>query len=348
MSAAVQRLSPREEVILRLVVHEFVQTACPVGSSVVRRKGRLAISPATIRNTMARLEVCGYLSRPYASAGCVPTDLGYRLYVDALMPVCRLTRHEREVVRRSLHVFAMDISNLFDKACAILGELSSQLGVVITPRFLDGVLERIELLPLSSDTVIVVLQIQGGGVKTVVMEIPSEIPAEALHEVSSMLQEKLAGLTLGVIRESISARFRDVGPDSRGIVRLLVDSANRIFSLGEAESVRLSGTRRLIRQPEFRDPESLRQFVGWLEDRKAVMELLRRSHSQRGVVITIGGENRQSQIDHFAVVSKNYYLGEVEGTVAAIGPTRMPYRKVTAVVDFVAHMMGEVFEKRWE
>ncbi len=348
MTAVAAELSAREEAILGLVVQAFIDSARPVGSFTVRRKGGLSVSTATIRNSMARLQDWGYVSRPHASAGCMPTDKGYRHYVDSLMPLGKLTRGEREEIVSGLHGFAIDISNLLDKASSVLGELSSQLGVVLAPHFYDGVLERIELLSLSSEAVLVVLQIQGGGVKTIVMEVRSEIPTRAMQEVSLLLQENLAGLTLGEIRSSIDVRFRDVEPDEGGIVRMLIDSANRIFTVGEVDSVHLSGTQTLMSQPEFQDPESVRQFIGWLEDREAVTRLLRRRAQRRGVVITRGGENRQREIDHFAVVSKNYKLGEVEGTLAAIGPTRMPYKKVTAVVDFVARMVGEVFEKRWE
>ena len=167
-------LSEREQSILRLVVQRFVQTAAPVGSRVISEEDEIVLSSASIRNTMSRLEALGYLGHPHTSAGRVPTELGYRFYVDSLMNVAGLTPGDEAILRQSLDALYGDIEALTRTSSRLLGQLSQLLGVVLTPKLATGTLDRIDVVPLSSSRVMFVLEVRGGLVRTIIAEADAE------------------------------------------------------------------------------------------------------------------------------------------------------------------------------
>lgn len=203
-------LNAREREILRLVVESFIDTAGPVGSRFLARRYPIGLSPASIRNTMSDLEEMGYLDHPYTSAGRIPTDLGYRTFVDALMEVPKLTPDECRLLERRVRQVSNDPEELWRESTRLLGQLSHLLGVVLTPRLSTGVLERLEVVPLSSTRAMFVLSVRGGLVRTILAELPSELSRRDLELVVALLNERLAGLTLATVRNTCAQRLQDV------------------------------------------------------------------------------------------------------------------------------------------
>src|SRR5512146_2963773 len=208
---SVARLSERGITVLETVICTYVSTAEPAGSRMVARRCGLGVSPATVRNTMADLEDKGFLYHPHTSAGRSPTDRAYRFYVDDLMPQARVSAAEQRRLRRGLLEVegAGPLALLVRRAAQVLGLLTGELGVAVLPRMDEAILERLELLAITADKVLLVLHLGGAGIRTVYVDVRSSVPAAALAAATLVLNERLAGQTLREIRLSLAERLRD-------------------------------------------------------------------------------------------------------------------------------------------
>src|SRR5688500_12091040 len=254
--------SEREHQILEAVIRTYVEAAEPAGSRMVARRFRLGISPATVRNTMSDLEEKGYLYHPHTSAGRVPTDRAYRLYVDALMNRKVLTPRERSTLRRELVQAegGTGIERVLRRATQVLGLLTQELGVAVSPRLDEAVLERLDLIPISEAKVLLVLSLRAAGVRTVYVDVPAAIPAGALSPVATVLNERLAGHTLREIRMTLPDRLRDslsADEPGAGLLNVFLQSADEWFAPVTRldTDLHLGSAAVLAEQPEFSSGE---------------------------------------------------------------------------------------------
>src|ERR1039458_5666549 len=202
-------LTERERQILEAVIRSYVETAEPAGSRTISRRFVLGVSPATIRNTMSDLEEKGFLFHPHTSAGRIPTEKAYRLYVDELMRVRPLESVDRTRLAAEISAGGGEIESILRRAAQSVGVLTQELGVALGPRLEQTILEKLELVRLTSEKLILVLSLRGGAVRTIFIEVPGEIADDALAEVQVVLNERLAGFSLGEIRKSLATRLRD-------------------------------------------------------------------------------------------------------------------------------------------
>lgn len=345
--ASAHPLSDREREILRLVVKSFVSTAGPVGSRFLAKTFPIGLSPASIRNTMSDLEDMGYLDHPYTSAGRIPTELGYRTFVDELMESVGLDPSEKQLLKKELENLMGDTQELMRESSRLLGRLSNLLAVVLSPKLSTGVLDRLEVVPLSSSRAMIVLSVRGGLVRTIVVELEFELRRPQLDRVVSMLNERLCGLTLEEIRETYATRLRDLQDDETGIVRLVLNETAQLFSeQPESRRVSFSGTQNIIAQPEFQEPDEIRRVVKLLEDESIVVQLLedRGGKGENTAVVRIGRENSSENADRYSIVTAQYHLGEAMGTIGVIGPMRMDYPRVVALVEGMAALLSQPSE----
>ena len=353
------RLSDRERTVLRLVVEQYVQTAAPVGSKALSGTDALPLSPASIRNTLAALERAGLLGHPHTSAGRVPTPAGYRLFVDELMRPAGLDAAERQIIRTGLEQLSGDPDLLGRETSRLLGRLSHLLGVVLSPKLARGTLERIDLVPLSSTRVMLVLAVKGGLVRTIIAETDAALPERGLDRVVGRLNERLAGLPLDEIRRTAAERVRDLdAEDATGAVRLVLREAPQLFTDEDRRAV-LGGATGLAAQPEFQAPEELRALLDLIEHDQVVVHLLEsanardlaggdslpRSSEERAVVL-IGqelageAEGGGSDLASYSVVTAPYERQGTRGAVGVIGPVRMDYARASALVEHVATLLS--------
>lgn len=340
------RLNEREQNILRLVIKSFIDTAGPVGSRYLSKRYDLGLSPASIRNAMADLEDMGYLGHPYTSAGRVPTERGYRTFVDDLMETPELTPAEKAVLKARLDDLMGGAEELTRETSHLLGQLSSLLGVALTPRLSKGVLERLDIVPLSSSRLMFVLSVRGGFVRTIVLEFNASLRRSELDRIVSILNERLAGLTLEEIRATCEERTRDIEPDASGIVRLMLEESGELFSEPSEGRLRYAGTQQMITQPEFQEPEVIRELIDLLENEAAVVHLLE-DHTERTAqqvgraTISIGSENHGEKVGRYSIVTAPYRVGDTTGTIGVLGPTRMDYERVVALVEGMAALLSQ-------
>ena len=342
-------LNERERRVLEAVIQSYVETAEPAGSRTIARRFGLGVSPATIRNTMSDLEEKGYLFHPHTSAGRVPTDIAYRLYVDSLMRVTPIASSDRDLLAERLKPGeGSTIEAILRRAAQSLSVLTQELGMAVGPRLDSITLQRLELVRLSSERLVLVLSLQGGAVRTIFVEISEQIADNALAEVSLVLNERLAGLTLSDIRTSLAARLRDANSavGGRELLNIFVQERDSIFDdpLKRDESLVLGQTSVLAEQPEFASSDKMRRLLALTESNEHLTELLRRRHVNPGLSITIGNEHGDPRFENFTIVTSEYRAGSLTGVIGVIGPTRMPYEKVIAVVTHASRLVSDLLD----
>ncbi|HTX99117.1 MAG TPA: heat-inducible transcriptional repressor HrcA [Bacteroidota bacterium] len=338
-------LTERERTVLRYVVRDFIETATPIGSRYIskRHQTELNLSSASIRNVMSDLETLGYIDHPHTSAGRVPTDRGYRFYLDSLMELERLSRKEQQSIRQNLGS-ADDRDQVLREVTKVLGRISRQLCVITPPSLTSGSFEKLELVPISGNRVMVIISIASGLLRTIMMEVASEIQREKLDELSRTINERLAGLSLQEIRSTFAERMREVQPDETGLIRLFIDSVDKLFVPPKNDKVHIAGARDIVEQPEFVNPEDFRSVIELINDEDIIIHILERSDRSHGSVrVTIGGENEDEKLRQYSVIATTYEVGAATGTVGVIGPRRMPYYRVIPLVDYVAKSISDMF-----
>jgi heat-inducible transcriptional repressor len=333
-----EQLSERQRTILRDIIHSFVVTANPVGSRYLSKEFDLGLSPATIRNVMSDLEEGGYISHPHTSAGRVPTDKGYRYYVNALMDLESPTDSEKRSIRRNLKESMIGPDDILKEASKILGKISKQLSIVSSPHISTGILERLEMIHVSNNRIMVVISVRYGLVRTIMMEVHHDLSRDRLDEIVRILNERLCGLTLQLIKDTFADRVRDVQDEDTGLIRLFIGSADRLFDdTKEMERLHIGGTRGAIQQPEFTDPRSFSGVIELIDNEDIIIHLLEKRESRsEEVTITIGEENKEERLRDYSLITSKYEVGEVDGIVGVIGPRRMNYSKLVSLVDYMA------------
>src|SRR6185503_10333747 len=225
------QLSERELRVLEAVVHSYIETAEPAGSQTIARRFGLGVSPATVRSIMSELEDKGYLFHPHTSAGRIPTDRAYRMYVDAIMRLSPPSHEEQNTLRSGLTGARSAVEEVLRRAAQVLGVLTQELGVAVAPALDEMVLERLELLPVSSERLLLVFNLRSGVVRTIFVEVPGRVGPEAVQDVSRILNERLAGHTLQQIRSTLTERLRDAGgaQGGRELLNIFLAEAEEIF-----------------------------------------------------------------------------------------------------------------------
>ena len=341
------QLNDRERRVLEAVIQSYVETAEPAGSRTIARRYGLGVSPATIRNTMSDLEEKGFLFHPHTSAGRIPTDKAYRVYVDELLRVQPLERVERFQLAQEISAGGFAIESILRRAAQSLGVLTQELGVALGPRMEQAVLEKLELVRLTTEKLILVLTLRGGAVRTIFIEVPGEIADEALLEVQVVLNERLAGLSLLEIRQSLGTRLRDAttATGATELLNIFLQEGDALFDVpvvDDSQAVVLGQASLLAEKPEFASGERMRRLIEMTETRAELATLLRNRSSATGVSISIGSEHGSALPGGLTVVTAEYHTGSLSGVIGVIGPTRMSYEKVIALVTHTSSLVTDL------
>jgi heat-inducible transcriptional repressor len=338
-------LSERELRVLEAVVQIYIETAEPAGSQTIARRFGLGVSSATIRNTMSELEEKGYLFHPHTSAGRIPTDRAYRLYVNQIMRAAPPTSEAQQALRTELTGSRNVVEEIIQRAAQVLGVLTQELGVAVGPALDEMVLERLELVPVTSERLLLVFNLRSGVVRTIFVEVPARLTGGIVQEVTRILNERLAGLTLQQIRSTITERLRDTGDGGgRELLNIFIAEREGIFDLSnEPNAVLLGSAQMLADQPEFSSNSRMRDLLRLTEGRDLLKQALA-SRRTRGLSITIGGENPDTRLSEFTLVTSSYEAGTLRGVIGVMGPTRMPYDKIIGLVEHTSRLVEGLLE----
>ena len=340
------QLSERELRVLEAVVQTYIETAEPAGSQTIARRFGLGVSSATIRNTMSELEEKGYLFHPHTSAGRIPTDREYRLYVDTLMRFAPPSDEDRSHLRAELAGSRTAIEEILRRAAQVLGVLTQEMGVAVAPALDELVVDRLELVQVSAERLLLVFTLRSGVLRTIFVGIPGLLPPGALDEVTRILNERLGGLTGREMRRTLPERLRDAGEPGteRELLNIFIAERDEIFDLaGDRSAVMLGSAQLLAEQPEFASNERMRALLSLTEGRDLLRDALeaRRRH---GLTVTIGGEHADPRLGGFTLVTSSYQAGALRGVIGVMGPTRMPYDKIIGLVEHTSRLVEGLLE----
>jgi heat-inducible transcriptional repressor len=339
LNTKLPELTPRRERILRHLVQEYVALAQPVPSDLIARKYEGELSPATVRNEMAALEEAGLIAQPHTSAGRVPTDQGYRHFVELLMQEDRdLSVSERRAVRQQFNHLAAAGAESTHLASSLLARSLHSAAVATRPASSNARVRRLELVPLEDDLVLVTLLLQSGTVRQVVQHIDQPFERDELTRLSNELSDKLADKTAAQVRRTLKSLSTSGRLFAQSAVKLLQQAQDQAFA-----AVTLEGLAQLLGQPEFAQSQKLRPILEVLEQQPLLARFLAESLASPGVQVIIGTENRLEQMHDASLVLTRYGSDEdVWGVLGVLGPTRLPYWRAVPMVRFVAELMDMV------
>ena len=328
-------LSERRRRVLQALVEEYVSSAVPVGSATLVSRHELGCSPATVRSELSILEETGYVRQPHVSAGRVPTDSGYRSFVDDMLE--RTTPQVAQVDAPELHHTA-ELDELMRQTSSALMRLTSCLAVSIAPSAGAGAVKRLNVVPISPRRLLTVLITESGRVVNRTIEVETDLDAPQVARLEARMNDALVGKRAAEIRVAGRPTLADA-PDhlyellARQIAEALEESdRDRLFSIGIPA---------LLAQPEFHDAERVRPLIEFLEDGFAVLDALADALVRRDVLVRIGHENVRAELGDVSVVATSYSAGSQDGVVAVIGPTRMDYQRAIGAVRGVACELEE-------
>jgi heat-inducible transcriptional repressor len=294
---------------------------------------------------MGDLEEKGFLYHPHTSAGRIPTDRAYRWYVDNLTRLAPPSHAERRMLDAELVPSRTAIEEILRRAAQVLGVLTQELGVAVAPALNRVVLEKLDLVSVSSERLLLVFHLRSGAVRTIFVQVQQTVPPDLIQRVAQILNERLAGLTLEEIRGSMADRLRDAErtQHERELLNIFIEEGEEIFGLPGAETVVLGSAQMLAGQPEFASSGKIRDLLELTERRDLLQQALSARRS-RGLTVTIGGENADTRLAGFTLVTSSYRSGDLAGVIGVIGPTRMPYEKIIGLVDHTSRMVEGLME----
>ena len=334
-------LSEREKEIFESIVNLYISKASPVGSKYLADylEGKLKLSSATIRNVMKELEEMELINQPHTSAGRIPTDKGYRYYIDSLIEIEDLSEADIRTVHEALLGTPPDV---LQDASRILGFLSRYLSLVEIPNLKELKVEKIEIVSLTSRRFLIVIALDSNNVKTVTLESELEIDTGRISDIVSYINEKVSGRPLRFIRENFNEIIEESDLREQPLVRLFMESTEEIFSFRPgSEKILLAGTKNLLDYPEFDDTEQLRNVIGIIEDKDTIINLLKSmEESDENLKVFIGSEMQQKNLEDYSFVISTYRMGQAVGSIGLIGPKRMYYSKVISLLKHVSQELS--------
>jgi heat-inducible transcriptional repressor len=343
-------LNHRARKILSAITMEYLATGDAVGSRRITKRYGVDLSPATVRNVMADLEELGLLRQPHTSAGRVPTEQGLRFFVDSLLKVRQLTQKERDdfAARYSLEP-TTEVDTALREAGKVLSELSTHTVVLLAPRLDLDVLAHIEFIRLADQSLLAVLVSKSGRVSNKIIRPEAPVPPEALERVHNYLNERMEGRTLSEIRALVAKELSDERTRYDELAQQALLLQEQALPAGKADII-IEGQANLLGhlddlQPP--DPERLKALFRALEDKQQILRLLEQTEAARGIRVFIGGENAIPELaDHSVVTTPLQAADLTVGALGVIGPTRMNYSRVIALVDFTAQLLSQVVGKK--
>jgi heat-inducible transcriptional repressor len=337
-SAEFPELDARARQVLGAVVREYIATAEPVASTQLVRGYKLDVSPATVRNELAALEEAGLLTHPHTSAGRVPTDLGYRYFIETLMPSPSLRPEEQVTVSHQFQQALQDTAAWLRVAASSLARLTAEASIVTTPASKRTTLRHVEVVPIQERRVLLVAVVDGGAVRQQILELGTPTTAEQLRALSSRLTDSLSGATATKVHDRTTAE-KGADADITGALARILDEYDTV----RAREVYVDGFQNILAKPEFAESDRSRAMLSLFEDHTRLAEILPLDLGDGEVHITIGREHRHESLRDCSLVIGRYGASrDVVGFVGVVGPTRMDYARSIGAVRYVGSLMSDL------
>ena len=344
-----EALGERAQQLLRTLIESYIRDGQPVGSRTLSRDSGLQLSSATIRNVMADLEELGFVASPHTSAGRVPTDKGYRFFVDTLLQLRPLDEEASAELRRPFETGRDSSTDLIATVSQLLSSATQLAGVVTLPRPRQAALTQIEFVVLSENRVLVVLVFNDREVQNRIIQLERRYSADELKRAANFLNDQLRGRSLREVRQEILRQLSEARAHMNQIMLDAITVAQQVFEAGEEGKLEyvIKGETNLMGMPELTSVEKLRRLFEAFNEKRDFLHLLDHSLKAEGVQIFIGHESGYRILDDCSVVTAPYADGDsVVGVLGVIGPTRMAYERVIPIVDLTAKLLGAALNSR--
>ena len=338
------QLDDRKYLILQAIIDDYITTAMPVGSRTISRKSGVGYSPATIRNEMSDLEELGYLAQPHTSAGRIPSNKAYRLYVDHLLKTVKLNPDERERIHEHLVDKSRRVEGVIRSAADVLSDATKYTSVIVAPKLGTLRIRHVQLVPVAEKTALMIIVTNAGIVKDAVIRVPEGLDADDLYSISRVLTQNLSDKPLEAVRQAFAEMLRDEADHRRLLGEALQVIEQKLESEDQSDII-IGGSANLLGYPEYSDVNKARNFLAVLESRDTIRKVLSRNGGME-ITIRIGPENQVPALNDCSIVTASYRVGDhSNGTLGIIGPTRMNYNRVISVLDFMARALSDVLSE---
>lgn len=331
----------RERSILKIAIEDFIRTAAPVASVRLKESYDLHISPASIRNTLHHLEMVGYLEHIYTSSGRIPTDSGYRLYVNELMGEPLVFSKEVSGIMNELAEVSNSVEDILQISAEALAELSKLFGFVVWSSTGESILTDLELLKLNSGKFLLILGFEYSGVESIVLDVSTEVKESHLELVRAILRDRLLGLKEGELQKSVPERLKDSEVSNSLIIKNMIANAHAYFKVNDKTFLCTSSKERLLANPEFSNSEEMQAIVAALDDEQVITKSIEDLGDSS---VAIGKENLVATLRRCSVVVSHFGGENFTGHLGILGPTRLDYRKAQGLVNSLSSILPTVFD----
>ncbi len=337
-------IDERKQRILQAIIDDYISSAEPVGSRTLARKHDLGVSPATIRNEMADLEMLGYLEHIHTSSGRIPSSKGYRFYVDGLIPPKPVSDEEKALIDRWYKARVKRIDEVFQETARLISQVTKNVSIVLAPQVSQAAFRCLQFLPLDDHRAIAVIMTDAGFVENKIVEMPSGAAFEDFQRMAGVINRSLAGRILRSIQGTAMKQIRDEIQDE-SLYESALEVIRRALDSEKRERLYLGGATHMMEQPEFQDVDRIKDILLMLEEEELIKDILH-AHRGEGLEVSIGQENENSRIKDCSIITATYHLdGELLGTIAVLGPTRMEYGKAMSLLEYMNTNLANVIRR---
>ncbi|MBO6060485.1 MAG: heat-inducible transcription repressor HrcA, partial [Clostridia bacterium] len=332
-------LDIRKMRILQAIVDDYIMTAAPVGSRTVSKRSDMGLSPATIRNEMSDLTELGFLEQPHTSAGRIPSEKAYRLYVNHLMDSAKLSDAEADYIKKHLDARVSEVGEVIRQTARVLSEMTNYTSMVLVPQFSSLKVKRISLIPVSEGSAMAVVVTNTGVTRNAMIRIPESLSPDDIEKLSKLITSKLDGHKLSEAVENVLPQIRAEIGEQADVVCSMLEDIERSMSETDVEVV---GASNILDYPEYSDAAKARQFLAEVETGSYLQKVLTES-SDVEMSVRIGTENDNPDMKDCSVVTVTYKAGGKNiGSMGVVGPTRMDYGKVMAILKYMSSSLSDI------
>ena len=337
-------LTDRQLLILKTIIDDFIETAHPVGSRIISKKKNISYSAATIRNVMADLEEMGLIEKTHSSSGRIPSEKGYRYYVDHVIAPS-IHAQDVQVIKHMIQDGFFEFEKMVQMSAQVLSDLTNYTTIILGPEVNETKLKQVEIIPLSNQAAVAILITNTGHVEHRSFTIPKGVSTSDIEKLVNILNDRLKNVPLIHVSDKLITEVHE-------LINRYINNSEKLFeylkvALAHDDSVKLyvGGKSNMLTQPEFRDVEKVHSFFSMMEREDEIAELLK--NKEEGLNVTIGNENTLEAIKNFSLITASYHLGKEQvGIIGLLGPTRMEYKKVITLLNALSNEMTEALY-RW-
>ncbi|MFD1705461.1 heat-inducible transcriptional repressor HrcA [Siminovitchia sediminis] len=333
-------LTDRQLLILQAIIDDFIRYAQPIGSGKLSKKAEINLSSATIRNEMADLEEHGYIEKTHTSSGRIPSEKGYRYYVDHLLAPEMLRAHERQIIRSIFAEKIYELEDVVQRSASVLSELTNYTAILLGPAVKENKLKQLQIVPLTGDKAVAVIITDTGHVENKIFSLPDNYTSGNIEKLVNWLNDKLTGVPISELRDKIEFEVAELLKRNINEYDRLLQSLLQAIDMPGNEKIFFGGKTNMLNQPEFNNIHKIRSLLDMIEKKDGFYELFK--HTPNGIHVSIGKENKNMAIEDCSLITATYSIAkEPVGTIAILGPTRMEYSRVISLLDVLSKDMSQ-------